>query len=178
VKAIRRIAAVVAVAVPLLAQEDGSVGWDPKSDGPVPFWQQCLGLAVFAISIYGYWRLAIWYIAHRREHPRWRALRYWWPSAMLGAITLTVLLANVAERALPESALNAFGLLLAILNAPLIPGAMAYAAVVKESGWEGWPVALTAVPTYWFAWYGIIRFLEWRSECAAPTRLFVSSDSK
>jgi hypothetical protein len=99
-------------------------------------------------AIYAYWRVTIWLIGRRRHEPRWKTLRYWWPSAMLALIGVAVLLEPVVDRGVGESLYRAFGILLVSLNVPILPAMFLAALTLGVLGLHG------------CAWYGIIRIVE------------------
>ena len=57
---------------------------------------------------------------------------------------------------------NIVGPLLVLLNLPVTPVALLI-LILPE-----WAIGIVIPPVVWLAWYGIIRFLEWRSYCGAP----------
>jgi hypothetical protein len=155
----------------LCAQEDGMVKWDPKFDGPTPVWQEIVGLAVIGLSLYAHWRLAKWFIDHRRDRPKWRPVRFWWPSLMLTLAGAAVLLGHLTRNSPGDFAYDAVVLLAFFFNIPIAPAALLVGLFIDQSAWRGWSIFLLIVPSAWASWYGIIRFLEWRSFCGAPISL-------
>jgi hypothetical protein len=155
----------------LCAQKTGEVGWDPKFDRVTPVWQEFLGLAVVALAAYAYWRLARWFIDRRRDRPQWKILRYWWPSLMLALAGMALITGYVPMNSLGESLYEMLVLLALFLNLPTVPAVLLDGLIIDVSGWRGWSIFLLIIPSLWAAWYGIIRFLEWRSDCGAPLSL-------
>ena len=152
----------------LCAQETGEVAWDPKyRDGPITVWQMLPGLAIFAVALFAYRRAAAWFVGQRRERPRWKSLRYSWPTLMVGIGGLTVLLENWLRNNFGEWAFGIFLGAAVFLHAPAAPTFVLLGLTVGKTGLTGWSVAAILVPSVWTTWYGIIRFLEWRSFAAA-----------
>jgi hypothetical protein len=163
---VRRLAWFAIFGAALLHAQDEGIGWDPKiRDGPIPTWQEILGLLVIALAVYAHWRFAKWFIARRRDKPNWRIVRYWWPTSIVALDGLLVLLVNAGR---PEGWVDILGIAVVLANIPTLPAV--YPLVFLVDGFHLGDRSATSVaaPVLWLAWYGIIRFLEWRSFCGAP----------
>ena len=82
---------------------------------------------------------------------------------MLIIVGVAALLADVPKNSFGESLYDSLGLLLVFLNIPTAPTIFVDGLILSMLGWQGWSVFLLIVPSVWATWYGIIRFLEWRS---------------
>ena len=86
----------------------------------------------------------------------WRALRYWWPSAMLAAVW-TLYLIGTSPGSVAPWVQWAFAFLCAVvgfLNIPAIPAILALQYFGSVSPWVGGAC-------FWVWWYGLIRIVEW-----------------
>lgn len=61
-----------------------------------------------------------------------------------------------------------------LLNFPVALIALVVGPIIAIWDLTGWTAGAIAAAFLWFSWYGLIRFLEWRSFRGAP--LSISSD--
>jgi hypothetical protein len=164
---VRRIAWFVPFAALLRAQDDVDIpdDWYPWAPPPQLF------LAVIGFALYGYWRLAKWFIRHRRNNSKWEALRHWWPTSMVGIAAPAILLNSTYSHS-GVSASDFVAAAAIVLNLPAAPIAFLVVRILGD-----WAVLLVGLPSLWLTWYGIIRFLEWRSECGAPLSISIDPTS-
>ena len=121
--------------------------------------------ALVALVLGAYALAAKWFINRRQDKPGWKIVRYWWPTSILALDGLLVLLVNAGR---PEGWVDILGMAVVLANIPTLPVIYPLVFLVDKSHLGDWSTAAIAAPVLWLAWYGIIRFLEWRSVCGAP----------
>jgi hypothetical protein len=83
---------------------------------------------------------------------------------MVAVSALAIQLTGRSETWVSETLFATAGL----LSIPAVPIIALIGALLDWCGLKGWSAAAAAAPCYWLGWYGIIRFLEWRSFSTAP----------
>jgi hypothetical protein len=156
----------------LWAQEDGSVGWDPKYvDGPLAIWQRLPVFALIALALFAYWRAARWFIDRRRDRPHYKLVRYWWPTLMVGVGGLAVLSENALRNNFGDWAVELSWGVAVFLNLPAALVALIVGPIIVTLNLTNWTAGAVTAPFLWLAWYALIRFLEHLSFRAAPISL-------
>ncbi len=143
-----------------------ALNWDLRVG---PDGKEFADLAAIGLTLYAEWLFAKWFIDRRRDKPHWAAFRYWWPSLMCVPIAGAVfVLCTDLEQTAEWAVAVPFAEGVLLLNLPLAPVIVLEAVLVQMPNVAAYlAISLTAVLA-WLSWYGIIRFLEWRSECGAP----------
>ena len=152
-----------AMLVPALsiAQEGGSVEWEPRFDSSPPAWQGGLFLSILLVYAYGYWRCWRWLVNRYRGSRYWSRARVLWPVVMLCLSALCI----------PAGRLG--GLALVPLLAVTFPSFLPM-LLVASLGLEGWGAWLVGAALVWPTWYGLIRFTEWRLDVTRPVSLRIA----
>jgi hypothetical protein len=173
-----------------MAQEFDNVPWDP-ADGAPPDWVEPACWATLGIAAYVYWRLAKWFIAHRRDHPGWRALRYWIPASIAVLDAAALLPMSTPGN---EVRADVAGAAVAGVNLPVLPAAhpchahhadpqlhifgyfdchFTIVAAVFLERFQFCDCFAFGIVTLlaWLSWHASVRFPEWRSSREAPLSL-------
>jgi hypothetical protein len=134
--------------------------WDLSETGDMTFtWPGAIAGLLAALGFCGLWRFVVWFLETKRARINWRAVCYWWPTAMLawGGMMTVADLAGASKGVV----FNSIFLIYALVNLhALIVVVLVLGLCDQLAARPRWIIASIAM---WAASHVIVRLAEWRA---------------
>ena len=138
-------------------------------------WSEAAYDVLVFLGLYGAWRCVRWFIESRRATIPWRALKHGVPSATLVGGWVLSWMTGAVENGPHAVAAERIAGFFYTITFPGVAGAGASIAAFnlihdmdKAPVWER---LIAGSVGWWLAWYGVVRFLEWRAWANEPAML-------